>query len=470
MATVSVSFAGTLINPVNFFAFGIYDASNGSLLETVAPTKGGGYTNPLQVTFLNSYTVGKVYRVIVWENTTAVVGGTSRVSGSLTPSVNSTSFQADKFYTYGTSLEMTDSVTIVDPSLIGWGISFEQFGSGTLKPGTDYTYDPATGTIILINGTTYQTGQEMIVHSQPKVAAVVPPPSAGVVVGRVIAVNTSLSNADANSAIALQGSGGSFIVTLPALSTMSDFQPIEFYSAGGNHIYATLAASGSDKIQWNALRTKLFMRQATNLVLFKMNGVWNVKGDTMAMCSIGEIVYRYGKDSAVVDFPYLIANGSLINRATYAGLFDYFSNLPGAALTAEATWGNPTTIDGGTYYFNKGRWTTGDASTTIRVPLLFNQFIRGADGSTRQPGSFQPDAMQLHTHDVVMAGTGGSYPNGRTPGNETVGGDTGGFTRRGKLSSPPYDSPGAGANGTLLTKVSTETRPENVSLYALIRL
>src|SRR5579863_3643584 len=103
MATVSVSFSGTLINPANYFAFGIYDASNGSLLETVAPAKGGGYTNPLQVTFLNSYTIGKVYRVIVWENTTAVVGGTSRVSGSLTPSVNSTSLQPDKFYYYGTS-------------------------------------------------------------------------------------------------------------------------------------------------------------------------------------------------------------------------------------------------------------------------------------------------------------------------------------------------------------------------------
>ena len=87
MATVSVSCAGALINPANFFAVGIYDASSNTLLETVVPVKGGGYTNPFQVTFLNSYTNGKVYRVIWWENTSAVVGGTSRCSSSLTPSV-----------------------------------------------------------------------------------------------------------------------------------------------------------------------------------------------------------------------------------------------------------------------------------------------------------------------------------------------------------------------------------------------
>lgn len=465
MATVSVSFAGILINPSNFLVFGIYDASSSALLETVAPVKGGGYTNPLQVTFLNSYTIGKVYRVIVWENTSGVVGGTSRVSGSLTPSINSTSFQADKFYTYGTSSQMTNNTTIVDSSLIGWGISFEQFGTGTLQPGTDYTFDPTTGTIVMINGTTFQTGQIMIAHSLPKVS-IAAPPSSGITSGRIISVNTTLSNSDANSAIYLQGSGGSFVATLPALSSMSDYQPIEFYSYGGNHIYATLLCQGSDKIQWNALRTKLNMRQGTNLILFKANGVWNVKGDTMPMCSIGEIIYKYSN----AEFPYVVADGSLINRVQYAGLFDYFSNLPANAVVAEAVWGNSTTLDGTTYFTNKGKWSPGDGSTTIRVPLLFNQFIRGADGSTRTPGSLQADAMQVHTHDGIMAGTGGSYPYGQTPADEIVGGDTGGFNKRGKLSSPPYNSPGASADGAVLSKVSTETRPINISLYALIRL
>ena len=39
-----------------------------------------------------------------------------------------------------------------------------------------------------------------------------------------------------------------------------------------------------------------------------------------------------------------------------------------------------------------------------------------------------------------------------------------------ELTGLPFNVPGAGADGTALTKVSTETRPQNISLYALIRL
>lgn len=468
MATISVSVAAVLINPANFFAIGIYDASSGTLLETIAPTKGAGYLNPFQATGVGVYTIGKVYRVVVWENTTAVVGGTSRVSGSVTPSTNSTTFRADKFYTYGISSEMTNNTTIVDTTLIGWGISFEQYATGTLKPGTDYTFNSTTGTIVLINGTTYQNGQEMIIHFQPQVSSAPAPSSSGIQTGRVIATATALTSADANSAIYLQGSGGSFIATLPALSTMSDYQPIEFYSFGGNHIYATLLAAGTDKIQWNALRTKLFMRQATMVTLFKANGVWNVKGDTSPMTMVGEILYKYTN----TDFPYILADGStggLISRTAYAGLFDYVQGLPAASITTEAAWANASVQDGITFFPNKAMWTMGDGSTTFRVPLLINQFIRGADGSTRQPGSFQADAMLKHTHPNNKAGTGGNYPFGKGP-TRTVGGDSGGFSLPDELTDAPFNYPGTNTLGTILSRVDTETRPENISLYALIRL
>lgn len=465
MATVSITCAGVLINPANFFAVGIYDASSNTLLETVAPVKGGGYTNPFQITFLNSYAIGKVYRVIWWENTSGVVGGTSRCSGSLTPSVFSPTFRADKFYTYGTSAEMTTNTTIVDPTLIGWGIGFELFGSGTLQPTVDYTFDPTTGTIVLINGMNYQNGQKVIVHFLPQVTAA-PTSSGGITTGRVIAsAADTLSSADKNSALFLQGSGGSFVAALPPLASMSDFDVLEFYSYGGNHIYATLQCAGTDKIQWNALRTKLFMRQGTNLVLFKANGVWNVKGDTMPMCSIGETIYKWSN----TEFPYIFADGSLLDRVMYAGLFDYFSALPSAALVADAVWANTTTLDGITYFPNKGKWTAGNGSTTFRAPLLINQFLRGADGSTRLPGSFQADAMQKHTHPNNKGGTTGNYPFGKGP-VRVVGGDTGGFNTNDELTDAPFNYPGANVLGTILSKVDTETRPENISLYALIRL
>ena len=111
-------------------------------------------------------------------------GGTSRVSGSATPSSNSTSLRQDEVLVYGIDPEFTDNVTIVDQkTLIGWLISFEQFGSGTLTPGSapgsgvDYTYDITTGTIVLVNGTTYNSGQKMIIHFEPQISTGSAPPS-----------------------------------------------------------------------------------------------------------------------------------------------------------------------------------------------------------------------------------------------------------------------------------------------------
>lgn len=469
MSTFSVGFQSTLINPANYYIAAVYDFSNlVTPVETYLIAKGGGYPATFQVTFLNSYTANKLYRIILYENTSLAIGGTTRCSADAKASVNATTLRGDARYIYGVTATFTNNTTIVDSSLIGWGISFEQFGSGTLNPGTDYTFDNTTGTVVLINGSTYVNGQNMIVHFQPQVAAVAPSFS-GVSAGRIVAVATTLSNSDANSAIYLQGSAGSFIVTLPALSAMTDYQPLEFYSFGGNHIYATLLPQGTDKIQLNGQRVKIFLRQSMHITLFKANGIWNVRGESNVLNTVGEIVYKYSN----TDFPYLLADGSsggLLSRSTYSGLWNYVQGLSSAALISEAAWGNITTLDGVNYYPNKGLWTAGDGSTTFRVPLLINQFLRGADGSARQPGSFQADAIQVHTHDTVMAGTGGVYPYGKTPGTEVTGGDTGAYTKNGKLSSPPYTSPGAGNSGTLLSKIDVETRPENIALYALIRL
>lgn len=467
MSTISVSFQSSLINPANQYVAAAYDMSNLIVpVETFPITKGAGYPPTFQITFLNSYTANKFYRVILWENTSAVAGGTSRCSGDIKASVNQTTLRQPLFLVYGIDAQFTDNVTINDASLIGWNIEFEQFGSGTLTPGggNDYTFDNVTnGRIILVNGTNYVNGQKMVIHFLPQISAA-PAVSSGVSTGRQIHVDTTLTSADSNSAIFMSGTAGSFITTLPALSTMTDYQPIEFYSAGGNHNYVTLLCQGTDKIQWNALRTKLFMRQATNITLFKANGVYNIKGDTTPMTMIGEILYKYTN----TDFPYILADGTLINRGAYPGIFDYFQGLPGSAVTTEAAWANTSTPDGATYFLNKGLWTAGDGSTTIRVPLLINQFIRGA-GGLRTPGQLQIDSMLIHTHDTVMGGTGGVYPNGKTL-NETVGGDTGGVTAGGKLSGTPFNAPGAGNVGTVITRVSSETRPQNISLYALIRL
>lgn len=452
MAIVSVSVYSTIINPANYFVGGIYDASSGSLLEFIAPTKpGGGYTNPFQVTFVNSYTIGKVYRVIIWENTVNTgVGGTSRDSGSLTPSANSANFRPDEILTYGIDSQFTNNTTIVDATLIGWNISLEQFGSGTLSPGAgkDYTYDNTTGTIILVNGTTYQSGQKMVIHFQPQITASVPV-SSGISSGLIKAVNTTMDNTYSNKAVYLQGSGGSFIMTLPALSTMSDYQPIEFYSAGGNHINATLLCAGADKIQWNALLTNIILGQSEMVTLFKANGVWNVKYPAFGINAAGELVLTYAK----APINTVMAAGQTLLRASYPRLWAFVQTLEAGCLTTEAAWANTSIVNGITYFVNKGKYTTGDLSTTFRVPLLYNYgSLKMVDGSTRYPGYLQPGQVGSFTANVLVP-MGDSF-----------------------LGTGPFTIVGRGAanlgNGVFSNSFNggLENYPSNVGVYGLIRI
>jgi hypothetical protein len=449
MATISVSCAVSLINGANFFAIGIYDASSGSLLETIAPPKGGGYLNPFQATGVNSYTLGKVYRVVVWENTTAVVGGTSRVSGSVTPSSNSTSVRADKFYKYGVSSEMTSNTTIVDATIIGWGITLEQPGYGSLTPGTDYTYNSSTGTITMINGSTFQSGQQMVIHFQPQVATAVAAPSSGITSGRIITGTASLTNTDANTAIYLQGTGLGFVTTLPALSTMSDYQPIEFYSAGGSHINATLLCAGTDKIQWAFGQiSQVILAQAEMIILFKANGVWNVKNPSSGIGNVGEIVMSYsGTELNTVP-----ANGALLLRSSYPRLWNFVAGLS-AGVTSEASWVHTTVVNGITYFDNKGLYTTGDLSTTFRVPLLYNYgSLKVIDGSTRAPGSFQAGQVGAFT-DTPPLPIGDAFLG------------SGPSTRFGRGTASPSNT-----SFSVAFNAGKENYPSNVGIYGLIRI
>lgn len=454
MATGSVGFKATLNGVNNYFIAALYDTSAlGVVVEFIAPSGGGGsgYPATFQVTFATVLNASKLYRVILWENTTAVVGGTSRVSADFKASTNQISFRADLVYTYaGVGGVFTSNTTIVDASLIGYNISYEQFGSGTLTQGVDYSYNSATGTIILLAaGVTYQSGQKMVVHFQPQVSASAPVYS-GISAGSIVAISTVLTNSSANQAIYCQGSGGSFIITLPGLSTMTDYQPIEFYSAGGNHINVKLLCGGADNIQWNVLRTNIILGQAEQITLYKANGVWNVKNPSPNIKMVGEILYRYSN----VEFPNLLANGTIISRVTYSRLWDYVSGLPASAVVAEAIWTNTSVANGITYFINKGKFSSGDGSTTFRIPVLYGVgFLKAVDGVLRLAGSLETEQVGAFSSNIGInigdsfLGTGGGWL---------------GAAGRGQNNTANQNYPQS-------LNAGLENLPSNVAVYALIR-
>jgi microcystin-dependent protein len=90
---------------------------------------------------------------------------------------------------------------------------------------------------------------------------------------------------------------------------------------------------------------------------------------------------------------YVVGNGSLLSRTTYAALFAYAS---AAGLVSEATW------TAGSF----GCYSVGDGSTTFRVPDFRGMFLRGLDQSRgidtgRVVGVDQAAANAPHVHAVT---------------------------------------------------------------------
>lgn len=105
--------------------------------------------------------------------------------------------------------------------------------------------------------------------------------------------------------------------------------------------------------------------------------------------------------SNVAPTGWLKANGALLSRTTYAALWAY-ANASGN-IVAEASWSA-----------SKGAFSTGDLSTTFRIPDLRGVFVRGWDDSAgvdsgRAIGSSQADDNKAHTHTVTSMQYAGAF-------------------------------------------------------------
>lgn len=109
----------------------------------------------------------------------------------------------------------------------------------------------------------------------------------------------------------------------------------------------------------------------------------------LSTTSIGQIVFE---PRTTVRPGFLKANGVLVNRADYPELWAYAQ--ASGALVSDADW-------------MKDRWgcfSTGDGTTTFRLPELRGEFIRcwsdarGSVDASRQIGAFQDNQNRSHAH------------------------------------------------------------------------
>lgn len=468
-----VSIQATLNNSSNNFVVSWQLASGGPIINSIAPPK--PYGNPWQVV-IPGLTANVAYILTLWESPSTSPMGAIRNSTNFIPSSTTTTIRADDYLmTDVTSGLVNNTTAYVNSSYVGWTYDVERVGQGTMylqgAPGVtdpDYAQDIAGGFHLLRVGDSFQPNEKFLVRFQPQVAPSQASNTGPFTTGAIVTASTVFSAADLNMAKFLQGSGSFMNLTLPPLSSVSDYQYMYFFSAGGSHNSAIITCAGVDKIQRFIAMAAITLSQNEQLKLFKANGVWNVDMISPTVDMVGEIIYRYNP-TVVSSYGYntIPADGSLLNRNTYWRLYQYFQNS-GIVPVSETTWGQATILDGVTFFLNKGNWTAGTDGTNFRIPDLRDFFLRATTASIGA-GAGASDSFLTHKHGT-LTGLIPGFPNGKMPLAAAYNGRYyNQQNQQADLTGLAFNDPGSGGIGTIVQRVGSETAPKHTRIPILIR-
>lgn len=395
MAQLTISNSAQLHVPANVFVEAIYLVSAPTvLIQAITPTKGGTvpyYPNPFQVVFVG-LTQGSLYRVILYESSDGTPSGEVRCSMDIDANGQTVTLRDDLHIYGGDPGADADQPTYVDTSLVGWNYSLEEVGTGTL----DSTNRPVvtinnTGGWTLTDGENIQQNQHFVMHFQPQISVSVPSTPSLVNSGQIISIDTTLDQTYLNQALYLRGTNSNFIITLPELALVGDYQQAIFYSDGGSHISVTIqCATGvsGDMIYRKIPVSEIVLCQDEYLTLFKANGVWNVKEISASVDMVGQIIYSYC--SSLPGF--LPHNGTQVSIVDYPRIYGFLNN--NSLLIPLINWNN---LDVNNNYPNRGKYAigTGITANSLQLPYAPNgdyfQAINTISG--RSGGDFIPDGV-----------------------------------------------------------------------------
>lgn len=470
---ISVSSQTTLLNANNNFVFALYDASAPTvLLESQAPAK--PYAVPplsIQVTFNYNCLAGHLYIIKLWESADTTPTGVVR--NSLSQSVNNNTstitLKMDEYLEADVTTGLTSGTTSYsNTDWAGWEYSIERVGMGTMKPvtsaGTDpnYSVNPAGGFDLIQADDTFQPNEKFVVRFTPQVTtgpSETGTPSSIFASGKIITNNTTLTSADSGQALLLQSETNKLTVTMPLLSSVADFTFFYFFSNGGSHINAVIAANGTDKFTYNGDQSQIVLGQCEIARVYKAFGKWNIENELTGVNKVGEILFSYS--NSIINT--LSFDGLLKNRDVYVRGWSFIQTL--SSIVNDTTWTSGfITVDGQDIYANKGFFSTGDGSTTFRMPLLTDQMLKGSDGVSRIIGSLELDQMLSHEHEETL----GSLPStlfGKGKIIRISGNYKGTSSINTDLTGPPTDN-----QGNNLQRVGDQVKVRNISSYILMRI
>lgn len=188
-----------------------------------------------------------------------------------------------------------------------------------------------------------------------------------------------------------------------------------------------------------------------NILLSTTAGHWYVRqtssqyvtSTTTGLAFAGQVVFQL---SNAVPAGWKELNGQALSRASFPALFTHANG--GGNIISDTAW-----LAGNAAGTTDGNYSTGDGSTTFRIPDMRGNFPRGWDDARgvdagRAIGTGQADAFQAHTHTSLQSGSATVSPGSAT-----------GFAA----------TPTSQATGAATGRTATETRPRNVAGMWLVK-
>lgn len=281
--------------------------------------------------------------------------------------------------------------------------------------------------------------------------------------GKVV-VTTNLNMTVSNhlrKLIQLRSGLSKIVVTLPSLSDIPANTIINIEASVQNSFQSRITTQGGQNIYLNNLSyTSIYVAPGEALRIFRDDdGFYLINSFGQHYREIGKVEASYK-----VGMNELLADGRLVNRADYPRLWEWVQGL-GSSLVSEVTWNTASVAIGTRTVLRpyRGCYSTGDGTTTFRIPDLMNISLRGlkselgsdSERFLNRPGGFQRNELEAHTHLSDQFSKRG-WPN--QSGDRTTDYYFIDKTRDGVLSRLAIESAGG-----------VETRMDNVGVFWTIK-
>jgi hypothetical protein len=252
--------------------------------------------------------------------------------------------------------------------------------------------------------------------AEPIATGSTPSSTSGFIKGFVeVSSNTTLTADDINKVIQLRGDADTLAVTVPEISSLPANSFLIVETTITNEKEHTISGQSGQKFYLNKTsKDTINIRPGESVLLVNGGDGWYVTD-----AGFQEIYKNLAKPFASwensTDLNELYLDGSEKNRADYPRLWEKVQTL-GTALVSDATWftASATTTNGKVTPFpNRGKFSTGDGSTTFRLPDFRGMGLMGLIAGTdndrvaNTPGNYQKHMVGLHDHGMPTESGGG---------------------------------------------------------------